>query len=104
MTRQELQHILETTSFYERKKKNLPIFEWEHSCKSFQHIPNDLAINHFMKLNDNNEDEDRIILKCEYNSECYYFGVGLKDCDNISLKKLKKLHQHGTWYVYTWCD
>jgi hypothetical protein len=57
-----------------------------------------------MKLNDSNEGEDRIILKCKYNFDVYYFGVGLIDCDNISLKKLKKLYQQGTWFVYTWCD
>lgn len=27
-------------------KKGLPIFEWEHCAKSFQHIPNDLAMKH----------------------------------------------------------
>lgn len=104
MTRHEFHHILETKDFDERKKKGLPVFEWEHCAKSFQYIPNDLAMKHFMKLNDSSEGEDRIILKCKYNSDVYYFGVGLKDCDNISLKKLKKLYQQGTWSVYTWCD
>ena len=103
MTRQELHHILETRYFDERRKKGLPIFEWEHCAKSFQHISNDLAMEHLMGVYDSYT-EDEIILKCEYNSDVYYFGVGLKDCENISLKRLKKLYQHGNWSVYTWCD
>ena len=104
MTRHELHQILQTPSFDDRKKKGLPVFDWEHYCKSFQHIPNELAIKHYMELNDGNNPEDRIILKCNFNSDVYYFGVGLKDCDNISSKKLKELYRHGSWSVYTWCD
>ncbi len=102
MTRQELHHILQTRYCDERKKKGLPIFEWEHCAKSFQHIPNDLAMEHLMGVYDSYI--GKRILKCEYNSDVYYFGVGLKDCENISLKRLKKLYQHGYWSVYTWCD
>ena len=103
MTRHDFHHILETP-IEERRKNNLPVFEWEYWSKSFQCIPNDLAMKHFMELYDSKEGEDRIILKCKYNSDVYYFGVGLKDCDNINMKKLKKLYKSGTWFVYTWCD
>ena len=103
LTRKEFHELLQTP-FSERKKKGLPIFEWEHCAKSFQQIPNNLAIKHLMEMDDDDKGEDRIILKCIYNSDVYYFGVGLKDCEKFSLKKMKELYQLGTWSVYTWCD
>ncbi len=103
MTRHKLEHILEVKSFDERRKQGLPIFDWEHYCKSFQNIPNDLAMKHLIELDQRTEDHTTV-LKCRYNSDVYFFGVNLKDCDNISLKKLKKLFKFGTWSVYTWSD
>ena len=103
MTRHDFHNILEIP-IEERRKNGMTVFEWECWSKSFHYIPNDLAMKHFMELNDSSNKEDKIILKCKYNSDVYYFGVGLKDCDNISLKKLRKLYQQGTWYVYTWCN
>jgi hypothetical protein len=102
-TRKEFDELL-NTSFDERKKRGLPIFGWEHCAKSFQYISNDLAMKHLMEMKDKSNGEDRIILKCKYNSDVYYFGVGLKDSENISLKKLKQMYQYGSWSVYTWCD
>ena len=97
MTRHEVHKILQTP-FLERSEKGLPTFEWEHCAMAFYKIPNSLAMNHL--LNSRQE----IVLMCESKSGVYYFGVGLKDCEYISLTKLKKLLRYGTWYVYTWAD
>ena len=100
-TRKEFHELLQTPSS-EREKKGLPVFEWEDNFKSFQYIPSNLAMKHLMEMGDDNEEEDRTILKCEYNSDVYYFGVGLKDCEKLSYKKLKEMYQYGTWSVYAW--
>ena len=105
MTRHELRKILEI-SWGERHKQGLQTFEWEHCAKSFQRITNDVAINHFMKMSNDTckEKEDPTILKCESKFGTYYFGVGLKDCDHITLRNLKNLYNNGNWYIYTWSD
>ncbi len=101
-TRKEFDELLKTP-FNERKRQGLPVFEWEHCAKSFQHISNDLAIKYFMEINDMSKAEYRIILRCEYNSDVYYFGVEPKD-RRISLNEFLLLYQYGTWSIYTWCD
>ena len=103
MTRHEVHKILEIP-FMDRYKNSLQIFEWEHCAKSFFKIPNALALNHLIHMSANMSEEDLTILSCESNSDVYYFGIGLDDCDNITLEKLKELYNHGIWYVYTWCD
>lgn len=106
MTRQELHSILET-ELWKRKKNGLPKFIWEHAAKKFYSIPNDLAIKHFFDMfkdNVRSSSEGPLILRCESDSGPYYFGIGLEDCDNITLQELKELYLHGKWAVYTWTD
>lgn len=105
MTRHEVHKILEIP-FLDRHQNGLQTFEWEHCAKSFFKIPSDLAINHLIRMSTDilKEKEDLTILSCENDSDVYYFGIGLDDCDNITLGELKKLYNHGVWYVYTWCD
>ena len=55
-------------------------------------------MHHLMRI----DEDEETILKVEIGSDAYFFGLGLKDCDNISLTKLKKLYKDGTWYLYTW--
>lgn len=50
------------------------------------------------------DDDDPTILKCELNGDAYFFGIGLDECENISLKDIRMLYQCATWYVYTWSD
>ena len=105
MTRQEVQEILKTP-FYGRTSKGLPILEWEHCAKKFYKIPNDLAFEHLMEMPDKfrKEDDDPTILKCEIGGAAYYFGIGLDECENLTLKQIKELYNHATWYAYTWSD
>lgn len=105
MTRQEVHNILKTP-FYNRGSKGLPILEWEHCAKKFYSIPNDLALEHLMDMPKKyrKDDEDPTILKCEINGEAYFFGIGLEECENITLKDLRKLYKRATWYAYTWSD
>ena len=105
MTRHELHKILEV-SFLSRYGHGLPTFAWEHCAKSFQRIPNNLAIEHFFKISKQKSiiADDKIILKCESKSGPYYFGIGLEDCDKLNSKELSELFQNGRWYVYTWTD
>lgn len=102
MTQHEVHEILKTP-FYERSSKGLPILEWEHCAKKFYKIPNDLALKHLMKMGCKTDD-DPMILKCEYDGDAYYFGIGLNNCENITLKEVRELYNHATWYVYTWSD
>ena len=83
---------------FSQRYKYGPIFEWEHCAKKFCKISNDLAMYYLMRT----YQEEQVVLKVESDSGTYYFGIGLKDCDNITLKDLKKLYKDGTWYVYTW--
>lgn len=105
MTLQEMHEILKTP-FYDRASKGLPIFPWEHCAKKFYKIPNDLALEHLMEMSSeiSKDDDDPMILKCEYSGGAYYFGIGLNNCENISLKEVRELYNHATWYVYTWSD
>ena len=105
MTRQELQELLEIPISI-RRKKGLQVFDWEHDVKSFNQIPNDMAIIRFFQIysNKQNKNDDPIVLKCKWRSKIFYFGTGLDECENITLKKLKKLVHQGQWYVYTWCN
>ena len=105
MTRQEVHHILKTP-FYNRSSKGLPILKWEHCAKKFYKIPNDLALEHLMDMSEKvrKDDDDPTILKCELNGDAYFFGIGLDECENISLKDIRMLYQCATWYVYTWSD
>ena len=105
MTRQEVQEILKSP-FYGRTAKGLPILEWEHCAKKFYKIPNDLAMEHLMEISGKirQKDDDPTILKCEIADEAYFFGIGLEECENLPLEQLRKLYNHGTWYVYTWSD
>ena len=97
MDRHEMHKILQCP-FLERHEKGLPTFEWEHCAMAFYKIPNGLASKHLLNVH------QKIVLECKSKSEVYYFGVGLKDCENISLRKLRNLLKFGTWYVYTWAD
>lgn len=105
MTRHELCEILEVP-FLKRYEQGLQIFKWEHCAKSFLNIPNDLAMSHLMQMSKNicTQNDEQMILKCECNSETYYFGVDLEDCDSMSTQKMRELYNSGTWYVYTWSD
>ena len=104
MTRHELHEILKK-SFSERKAEGLPIFEWEHCAKSFHYIRNNLAMEHLMNMSkENQKSKEPTILKCVDPTGAYYFGIGLSDCENITLKKLRKLYRDGRWSVYTWAD
>lgn len=105
MTRHELHNTLKNP-FGKRSSQESQMFEWEHCAKKFFKISNDLAINHLLKMSEDisKKEDDPRILKCECNGETYYFGVGLEECENITLKKLRKLYNHATWYVYTWAD
>jgi len=94
MNRKEVSKIMKS-SFRRRKAAGLPILDWEHSCKSFQMISNNVAA---INMTADNK-EDPIILKCEYNGEVYYIGAGLED-EEITVQMLK----NGKWYVYTWED
>ena len=94
MTRQELHEILKIP-YFDRYEQGLPILEWEKWAKRFQHISSDLAMKNLMKSS---------ILMVKMDSEVYYFGLGLEDCENITLKELKELYNYGSWYVYTWVD
>lgn len=105
MTRQEVHEILKTP-FYQRSSKRLPILSWEHCAKKFYKIPNNLAFEHLMDMSDTacNKDDDPTILKCITANDAYYFGIGLSDCESISLKEVRELYNHAIWYVYTWSD
>lgn len=105
MTRQEVQQIL-MKPFYERCSKGSTILEWEHCAKKFYSIPNELALEHLMGMAENfsKEDDDPMILKCEYKNDTYYFGIGLDDCENLSLQQIRELYKYATWSVYTWAD
>ena len=105
MTRHELHEILKIP-FWKRHSQGMQTLEWEHCAKAFYKITNDLALEHLMKIYDDisKEDDDPMILKCESDCGTYYFGVGLTDCDAITLKELRELYNRATWYVYTWSD
>ena len=105
MTRQEVQQILQTP-FYARSSKGLQTLEWEHCAKKFYKIPNDLALEHLMNMAENirENDDDPMILKCELANETYFFGIGLGECENLTLKQIRELYNNATWYVYTWAD
>lgn len=105
MTRHEIHNTLKIP-FSKRISQGLQIFDWEHCSKKFYEISNELAINHLLEMSEDisKKEDDPMILKCECNGKTYYFGVGLKECENITLKKLRKLYNHATWYVYTWAD
>lgn len=105
MTRQEVHEILKTP-IYNRSSKGLPVLKWEHWAKKFYKIPNDLALEHLMDMPKKvrKDDDDPMILKSEIKGEAYYFGIGLEECENITLNVVRKLYNHATWYVYTWSD
>lgn len=105
MTRHDLHKILEIP-FTSRHAQGLQVFEWEHCAQSFQKISNELAMIHLIQTfkAQSRKDDETTVLLCESSSGAYYFGIGLKDCENITLEKLKELYNHGTWYVYTWDD
>ena len=105
MTRQEVQQILKKP-FYERSAEGSTILEWEHCAKKFYNIPNELALEHLMGMSENfcKEDDDPMILRCDYKGESYYFGIGLDECENLSLKQIRELYKYATWSVYTWAD
>ena len=96
MNRKTLDQIL-SMSMSERKKKGLKIFDWEHGCKSFQAIPKEIVGENLIEAAKLKNGEKRTILKCEYRSNVYYFGVGAYT-ERLTLNMLVK----GKWSIYTW--
>lgn len=105
MTRQDVQQILQTP-FYERSSKGLQILEWEHCAKKFYKIPSELAMEHLMNMHEDarKNDDDPMILKAEIDTDTYYFGIGLDECENLPLNQIRELYKNATWSVYTWAD